>query len=271
MRTSILNRSSIAPSSATDSATSRRRTSRVPTVPALDGQGPIWQQIRRALAHPIVSGVWPPGTRIPTEASLTRTFRTSRMTVGKAMQTLANEGLVHRRRKVGTVVAERALERPVFEIWDIADLIARNGGIYQYRLLECRKLEDDPERREMLGVSSRTPALWMRCLHLCDEKPFQLEERLINMDAAPGITCQPLDTQGPGRWLLAHVPWTDAEHKISARQAPDEIATHLKVRPHDACLVVDRRTWNHGAPVTHARLWHPGTSHNLVGHFKPSR
>jgi len=52
------------------------------------------------------------------------------MTVGKAIQTLVNEGLVHRRRKVGTVVAEGALERPVFEIWDIADLISRNGGFH---------------------------------------------------------------------------------------------------------------------------------------------
>lgn len=258
-------------SAVAEAAKPRRRPSRLPAMPALDGHGPIWQQIRRALAHPIVSGMWPPGTRIPTEASLTRTFHTSRMTVGKAIQSLAHEGLVHRRRKVGTLVAERALERPVFEIWDVADLISRNGGSYQYRLLECRKLEDDPERREMLGVSSRTPVLWMRCLHLCDKKPFQLEDRLINMDAAPGITCQPLDTQGPGRWLLAHVPWTDAEHKISARQAPDEIASQLQVQMHDACLVVDRRTWNDGAPVTHARLWHPGTSHNLVGHFKPSR
>lgn len=243
---------------------------RAPKVPALDGQGPIWQQVRRALAHPIVSGAWPPGTRIPTESSLTRTFRTSRMTVGKAVQSLANEGMVHRRRKVGTVVAERALERPVFEIWDVADLIARNGGSYQYRLLESRKLEDDPERRGTLGVSARTPVLWMRCLHISDGKPFQLEERLINIDAAAGITYQPLDAQGPGRWLLAHVPWTDAEHKISAGEAPEEIAAHLQVRPHAACLVVDRRTWNHGAPVTHARLWHPGTTHTLVGHFKPS-
>ena len=254
--------------------TTKTRTNRLrrhSEVPTLDGHGPIWQQIRRALADPILSGSWPPGTRIPTETTLTRSFRTSRMTVGKAIQSLASDGLVQRRRKVGTFVAERAEERPVFEIWNIADIVARNGGTYLYRLLECRKLEDDPERREMLGVSSRTPVLWMRCLHLCSDKPFQLEERLINIDAAPGITCQPLDTQGPSRWLLAHVPWTDAEHKISAREAPAEIAADLGVRPGAACLVVDRRTWNQGAPVTLARLWHPGTSHNLVGHFKPSR
>jgi GntR family histidine utilization transcriptional repressor len=175
-----------------------------PVIPALDGDGPIWQQIRRALADPILNGAWPPGTRIPTETTLTEKFRTSRMTVSKAIQTLVSDGLVQRRRKVGTLVAERAQERPVFEIWDIADLVARNGGKYAYQLLECRKLGPDPERRELLGVSLRTPILWMRCMHLSDGTPIQLEERLININAAPNITCQPLETQGPGSWLLAH-------------------------------------------------------------------
>jgi GntR family histidine utilization transcriptional repressor len=249
----------------------RSRTSRNLTPPPLDGEGPLWQQIRRALTGPIVSGLWPPGTRVPTETVLTRVYHTSRMTVGKAIQSLATEGLVKRRRKIGTVVAERPLERPVFEIWDIADIVPRNGGTYRYRLLERRELDDDPMRREMLGVSTRTPVLLVRCLHLSNDEPFQFEERLINIEAAPGIMDQSLSAQGPGRWLLAHVPWTDAEHRISAREAPEEIAHHLHVRAQSACLVVDRRTWNRSAPVTFARLWHAGTSHNLVGHFKPSR
>jgi GntR family histidine utilization transcriptional repressor len=193
------------------------------------------------------------------------------MTVGKAIQSLASEGLVKRRRKTGTIVAERPLERAIFEIWDIADIVPRTGGTYRYQLLERCELGDDALRREMLGVSSRTPVLLVRCLHLSNDKPFQLEERLINIDAARGIMNQPLNTQGPGHWLLAHVPWTDAEHRISAREASEEIATHLQVRAQSACLVVDRRTWNQGAPITFARLWHVGMSHNLVGHFKPSR
>ena len=240
-------------------------------MPALDGDGPIWQQIRRALADPILNGEWPPGTRIPTEAFLSDKFGISRMTASKAVQQLVTDGLVHRHRKVGTLVSERALERPVFEIWDIADLVKRNGGLYAYRLLECRKLGPDPERRELLGVSIRTPVLWMRCLHLSDGAPLQLEERLINIAAAPNITCLPLETQGPGSWLISQVPWTDAEHKISARGAPPEVATELQVAPDTACLVVDRRTWNESTPVTLARLWHPGSQHSLVGHFRSAR
>ena len=246
------------------------RDATLQSIAALDGDGPVWQQIRRVLARPILSGEWAPGTRIPPELTLTKRFRTSRMTVGKAIQSLAKEGFVERKRKTGTVVADRAQERPVFEIWDVTDLVAQAGGTYSYKLLECMKLKQDPEKRELLGVSRRTPTLWMLCLHLSDGKPFQLEERLINIEAAPGITCRPLEAVGPGLWLLGNVPWTDAEHKISAREAPADIAKHLGTKAGAACLVVDRRTWNRGTPVTYARLWHFGTGHSLVGHFEPA-
>jgi len=256
-----------------DTSIARRRSSKrsqEPAIAALDGTGPVWQQIRRALARPIVTGEWPPGTRIPPELDLIKRFRTSRMTVGKAVQSLANEGFVERRRKLGTVVADRAHERPVFEIWDVADLVRKSGASYSYTLLECMKLKPDDERRALLGVSGRTPTLWMLCLHSSDGSPFQLEERLVNIDAAPGVTCRPLESVGPGPWLLAHVPWTDAEHKISAREASAEIARHLDKTSGSACLVVERRTWNKGTPVTFARLWHCGTNHSLVGHFEPA-
>jgi GntR family transcriptional regulator, histidine utilization repressor len=240
------------------------------TIAEPDGLGPMWQQIRRVLARPILSGEWPPGTRIPPELDLIKRFRTSRVTVGKAVQSLANEGFVERNRKLGTVVADRAQERPVFDVWDIQDLVTRAGGSYGYKLLECRKLTEDTERRELLGVSRRTPTLWLMCLHMSDGRPFQLEERLINIDAAPGVTCRPLDSVSPGLWLLGNVPWTDAEHKISALEAPPEVAQHLGTRPGAACLVVDRRTWNDGTPVTYARLWQSGAQHSLVGHFEPA-
>jgi GntR family histidine utilization transcriptional repressor len=237
----------------------------------LDGAGPVWLQIRRALGQPILSGAWPPGTRIPAELDLTAHFQTSRMTVNKAIQSLAAEGIVQRRRKVGTVVAERAQERPVFEIWNTADIIERSGAVYGYRLLECELIKDDPVKRGLLNVSRSTQLLWLRCVHLSDGQPFQMEERLVNVDAAPGITCHPLDTVAPGPWLLAHVPWTEAEHTISACEAGEIEAAALNLPVGAACLVVERRTWNGDAPVTLARLWHPGARHRLVGRFEPAR
>ncbi|WP_309605641.1 UTRA domain-containing protein [Phenylobacterium sp.] len=237
----------------------------------LDGSGPIWLQIRRALSQPILNGDWRPGTRIPAEMDLKAHFQTSRMTVNKAIQSLAAEGLLQRRRKVGTIVSERAQERPVFEIWNTADVVARSGAEYGYRLLECEFVRDDPEKRALLNVTRSTQLLWLRCVHLSNGRPVQMEERLVNVDAAPGITCEPLAQVAPGPWLLAHVPWTEAEHTISACEAGPLEAAALEVRLGSACLVVERRTWNGDVPVTLARLWHPGAEHRLVGRFEPQR
>ena len=237
----------------------------------LDGEGPVWLQIRRILAQPILSGEWRPGTRIPAEMDLCEHFQTSRMTVNKAIQSLASEGLVQRRRKIGTIVSARAQERPVFEIWNTADVVARSGEEYGYRLLECEFVKADPEKRALLSVTRTTQLLWLRCVHLSNGRPVQMEERLVNVDAAPGITCHPLDSVAPGPWLLAHVPWTEAEHTISACEAGEIEASALDVRLGSACLVVERRTWNREVPVTVARLWHPGAQHRLVGRFEPAR
>lgn len=236
----------------------------------LDGDGPLWLQIRRAIARPILNGLWRPGSRVPSEVALTKRFQASRMTVAKAMQSLASEGVVERRRKVGTVVSARAQERPVFEIWDTADAVRRRGAVYGYQLLSCAFAGDSIEDRELLGVQRSVQVLRMTCLHTADQRPFQLEDRLINVDAAPQITCQPLETTGPGPWLLGHVPWTEAEHAIAAEEADERVARLLGLRKGAACLLVERRTWNAQQPVTLARLWHPGREQRLVGRFQPS-
>jgi GntR family histidine utilization transcriptional repressor len=239
-------------------------------VPQLDGQGPLWLQIRRAIAQAILTEKWPPGTKIPAELALTKYYRTSRMTVNKALQSLVTEGLLERRTKVGTLVTSRARERPVLEIWDAADAVRRAGGRYGYRLLECGMLAENNPSRAELGLDAGTPAIRMVCLHLSGEQPFQLEERLINVEAAPKITCQPLETVSPGQWLLANIPWTSAKHVITARAATFRVAGFLQIEPGEACLVVERRTWNADVPVTLGRFWYPGDDHALEGQFRPS-
>jgi GntR family histidine utilization transcriptional repressor len=72
-------------------------------------------------------------------------------------------------------------------------------------------------------------------------------------------------------WLLSHVPWTQAEHTISACEAGPPEAEALGIAAGSACLVVERRTWNGDVPVTMARLWHPGARHRLRGRFEPPR
>ncbi|MFT5328976.1 MAG: GntR family histidine utilization transcriptional repressor [Parasphingorhabdus sp.] len=236
-----------------------------------DGTGPIWLQIRRAISGMIASGAWSPGTRIPSEIELTKHFGVSRMTANRAIQSLALEGHLERHRRIGTIVASRAQERPAFEIWDVREIIERSGERYAYQLLEQMIVPEEDERRDLFNVRRETSLLWLRCLHLSDDIPFQLEERLVNVDAAPEILGLALDQTPPGPWLVDHVPWSQAEHTISAVPAATSEADALDLNVGTSCLVVERRTWNGEIPVTLAKLWHPGSRYRLKGQFEPVR
>lgn len=240
-------------------------------MPALDGEGPLWLQIRRALARPILDGSWPSGAKIPAETELTQRYGASRMTVNKALHSLAHDGLVERRRRRGTVVAERAQEHPVFEIWDVAAEVRRSGAAYSFTIHEREVVDGAGRYGSIQGLDPATPLLWLLVEHCADGKPVQLEERLINLAATPAARKQAFRKLAPGEWLLRELPWTEARHAILARAARGASARLLQLEPGSACLVVERQTWNGAVPVTFARLWHPGEQHRLVGRFEPRR
>jgi GntR family histidine utilization transcriptional repressor len=240
-----------------------------PDAIVLDGEGPLHQQIRRAIARPILSGSWAPGWRIPSEHDLMARFGVSRMTVNRALASLAGEGLVERRRKAGTVVAARSAERAVFEIWDIAAEIARLGGVHRADLIARGEGPANAEEAACLKVAPGTVVLRLTLRHRADGTPVQLEERLVDPAMAPAIREETFADITPGRWLLERVPWTEAEHRIGAVEAPAGAARHLGLSRGAACLVVERRTWRGNSPITHVRLTSPAGAQVLVGRFKP--
>jgi GntR family transcriptional regulator len=69
------------------------------------GKAPRYAQLADALRADIRSGALPPGATMPTEAQLGQRFGVSRFTVREALLRLQTEGLIHRRRGSGTVIA----------------------------------------------------------------------------------------------------------------------------------------------------------------------
>jgi GntR family histidine utilization transcriptional repressor len=234
------------------------------------GNGPVYEQIRRAIADPIMQGRWRPGRRIPSEMELTKSFATSRMTVNRALTALAAEGLIVRWRRRGSFVAERPAELTVFQIWDIAAEVERNGGAYRYELMSCTERQADVGLAADIGVPVGAPLLELTCRHFSGNDVVQLEERLINLAAVPQASADSFAAVAPGRWLLDHVPWSEARHDIAAENADTRTAHLMALARGQACLVIVRRTWQGTTPITLARLVHPGSSYALTGRFRPS-
>jgi DNA-binding LacI/PurR family transcriptional regulator len=67
-------------------------------------QIPKYRQVYNSLRAEIAAGAFDSGRRLPSEADLVKTFGASRITVGRALRDLQQEGLVERRAGSGTYV-----------------------------------------------------------------------------------------------------------------------------------------------------------------------
>jgi GntR family histidine utilization transcriptional repressor len=227
-------------------------------------------EIRREIEDRIRSGAWAPGHRVPSEHELMEHYGCSRMTVNKALSALAEAGLIARRRRAGTFVSAPATEETVLEIHDMEAEIAASGRRYAYSLLGRAVRRANAEDRRRLPVPAGTRVLHLRACHTADGSPHALEDRLISLAAVPQAEAERFDEVPGGTWLLKQVPWTDAEHSIRAVSAGARLASQLGISKGAACLVIERRTWQSGAPVTQVRLIYPGDRHRLVGRFRPA-
>jgi GntR family transcriptional regulator, histidine utilization repressor len=230
---------------------------------------PRHAEIRHDIEGRIRSGAWPPGHRVPSEHELMARYGCSRMTVHKALSGMAAAGLIVRKRRSGSFVASPATEETVLAINDIEAEIAATGRAYGYARLGRHAKAASIEEAERLGVAAGARVLALEALHSADGEPFVFERRLINLAVVPDAEHESFAEGPSGGWLLRRVPWTDAEHAIRAVAASAEAASRLAVRRGAPCLMVERRTWQSGAPVTFVQLLYPGDRHQLVGRFGP--
>lgn len=224
----------------------------------------VEERIRTEIEERIHSGAWRPGDRIPFEHELVASYGCSRGTVSKALGTLAKAGLIERRRKAGSFVAHPQVHSAVLEVPDLAELVAARGEAYRWELTDARtSLATEAGDLPL-------PALNVTGCHFAGGEPFALERRTISLRAVPEANAADFASEAPGTWLLHHVPWTAARHRIRAVEASRRESEALALRPHAACLELQRWTWRAGEPVTQVRQLFRGDRFDLVAEFKPT-
>lgn len=230
----------------------------------------LYQRIFGDIRDKIVSGQWEPGHRIPFEHELTVQYGCSRMTVNKALTQLVAAGLIERRRRSGSFVRRPRSQAAILEIHDIRAEVEALGLRYAYQLLTRSIRKKRTGDSSLLSPAAPQRMLDLTCLHSANESPFCLEERLVSLDTVPEAEAETFAEAAPGPWLIGRVPWSSAEHRISAAAANRQAAGALSIEEGAPCLVVERRTWSNDQPVTFARFTYPADAHTVVARFEPA-
>lgn len=217
----------------------------------LDRSGPIplYYQIAQRLHEAIVSGELPPGSRIENELKLAEQLAISRPTVRRAIQELVNDGLLVRRRGVGTQVVGAPLRRGV-ELTSLYDDLTESRRVPSTRVLTLETVAPPDDARDALGLPEGARALHLRRLRFADGVPFALLENYLPEEFAD---LQRDDLESRGLYQLMRTRGTMmrvARQTIGARQSTEEESRLFDQPAGQAVLTMSRTLFDQsGRPV----------------------
>lgn len=212
--------------------------------------------IRQALRDRIESGEWQLGALIPGEMALADEYGCARTTINRALQTLASDGLVVRKRKGGTRVCEMPVRQAKFEIPILREQVEATGGKYRHQIMSQKLRTPTASVRTQLRISDGKKALFMETIHLADDSPYAYEQRWVNLQTVPEIMQAPLDQLSANEWLVKTVPFSSGDVIFSAEKADKTVASALQSDVGNAIFVVDRTTWMGDDFITTMKLYY---------------
>lgn len=151
----------------------------------------IYEQVADGIRSSILTGAFPPGSRLPSERDLAQRLKVSRPAVREAIGALQNEGLVVTRHGSGTYVTEQGADpqpadgaRPPADFSPVSTLEVRLLIEPAVARLAARRAKRDPEAEEYLRrmaavrdiTDPEQQALWSECDRLFHRQLARMTE-----------------------------------------------------------------------------------------------
>jgi GntR family transcriptional regulator len=192
---------------------------------------PLHTQVADELRRQILTGRYPPGEKLPSEARLCEQFDASRGTIRNALARLRQEGLIGGGQGRAPSVRETAVGQPFENLLSFTAWAAGIGRVPGQRTLEVARRRASAEAAEALGLEEGAPVVELLRLRLLDGEPAMLERstfvepvgrHLFDFDPDAGSVYAHLTACG--------VDLASARHTIDAVAADDTDADLLEVR-----------------------------------------
>jgi DNA-binding GntR family transcriptional regulator len=215
---------------------------------------PMYFQVAKQLHAAIEDGRLPAGTRLDNELDLAASLRMSRPTIRQAIQSLVNQGLLVRKRGVGTQVVRTKVSRPL-RLSSLFDDLASLGGNPESVVLLNEVTDAGTDVADLLEAPGLTRVRRLRRVRSTDGEPLAVMNNYL-----PDGIIDPTDDELRDKGLYqllrsAGVRLHAAQQTIGARLATEEDAELLDEEPGAALLTMQRTTYDDtGRVVEHG--WH---------------
>jgi GntR family transcriptional regulator len=151
---------------------------------------PAYAQIVRIVSQKIAEGDLHPGDQLPTEGQFCKQFNVSPMTIRRAINILAEKGLISATQGKGTFVRSLDIGEAVFRLHELKAGWT-DGDHTAVRLLEASIVSVDGRAAEKLAIPAGDQGIYIRRLVLQERVPAMYHrEYLIYDPARPVVEAQ---------------------------------------------------------------------------------
>ncbi len=217
------------------------------------GGVPLYHQIFLTLRDEIVTGTRPFGSIMPTEHELAERWSVSRITTRRALDELAESGLVERRRRIGTRVIFEAPSAPIeANLEQAVEALLAFGHRTKVRVLSVEDALADGESAAALGLAPGQPIVVAVRVRLLDGEPLGEVTSQVPSAIARGQIDRAALAERPILAVLQDLGHriTGGRQTITALSADPYLSARLAIEPRAAVLRIERIvTGDGGAPI----------------------
>jgi GntR family transcriptional regulator len=194
-----------------------------------DAPTPLYFRLYSLLKNAILNGTIANAVQMPTEQQLAEAFGVSRITAKRAMDELAVENLVQRRRGKGTHVtyqySPKPVQAPLMGMLQEIESMARHSDV---RVIDCKLQAPPGSIREALALPGQDKALHLLRVRSRDGLPFGYYESWTAGLAKPVSKRDFLKSPRLEIFRKQGLKITHVTQTISAVAATEELATQLQ-------------------------------------------
>ena len=225
---------------------------------------PQFAVIKQYIEQQIKTSQWVAGHRIPTEQSLADTFSVSRMTARRAVQELADKGLLKRTQGSGTFVADLPKSKPTLPLKDVV-AVAKAENSHKHKIISADAIQASSEIAKLMGLHTDTLVFQLTLLHLKGDQPLQWQKIWVNRAMAPALLKQKLEKIDPNDYLhwICRPQTTDYQLKAVKPSAGQRLELMLPSDDSGCCMQLSRREWSGDAVFTFSIMLHPADKYYL--------
>jgi GntR family transcriptional regulator len=146
---------------------------------------PAYQRIQSAIRKRIAAGQLRPGDPVTSERDLAKLHEVSLMTARHALATLEREGIVERRRGVGTFVAAPRIQ--FNKLMSYTEQMAARSLAVASKILCAKLIDNEPDAAARLGLPPTEQVIKLERLRHVSEQPFALETCYLSAAVFSGL------------------------------------------------------------------------------------